>query len=361
MLSETRSRCASPRAATAVVAAIAAAAFGLLGCGASETGSSEAAANRRALTLVAAGETEPVRHAGDAADDPAIWIHPRDRRRSTIIATDKKGGLAVYDLSGRELQYLADGEMNNVDLRGGFPLGDGRVTLVAASDRTDDTIALYRVDEGMRRLSAVASFRAGITVYGLCMYRGRRSGAFYVFVDSKSGDVEQWQLLSRNGALTARRVRSFDVGSDVEGCVADDGLGHLYVGEEKRGIWKYGAEPRAGTRRTLVDSTGRDGHLTADVEGLAIAYGPGGTGVLVASSQGNDTFAVYRRQGDNEFVRTFRVGGGRRADDVQDTDGIDVTTAGLGPRFRAGLFVAQDGRNDGGNQNFKLVPWRRVR
>jgi myo-inositol-hexaphosphate 3-phosphohydrolase len=24
------------------------------------------------------------------------------------------------------------------------------------------------------------------------------------------------------------------------------------------------------------------------------------------------------------------------------------------------VFVAQDGRNPGGNQNFKLVPWREV-
>jgi len=44
---------------------------------------------------------------------------------------------------------------------------------------------------------------------------------------------------------------------------------------------------------------------------------------------------------------------------VSDTDGIDVTATPLGPRFPRGLFVAQDGRNDGANQNFKLVPWRR--
>src|SRR5215204_4006838 len=68
-------------------------------------------------------ETEPVRSGGDAADDPAIWVHPSNPAESTIIGTDKQGGLVVYDLAGKQLQYLSDGKMDNVDLRPGFPLG----------------------------------------------------------------------------------------------------------------------------------------------------------------------------------------------------------------------------------------------
>ena len=45
---------------------------------------------------------------------------------------------------------------------------------------------------------------------------------------------------------------------------------------------------------------------------------------------------------------------------AEDTDGIDVTTAGLGPAFPGGLFVAQDGKNEGSNQNLKLVPWQSI-
>src|SRR5688572_22724947 len=45
---------------------------------------------------------------GDAdADDPAIWVHPRDRARSLVIGTAKNGGLRVYDLAGREVQAIA--------------------------------------------------------------------------------------------------------------------------------------------------------------------------------------------------------------------------------------------------------------
>ena len=140
--------------------------------------------------------------------------------------------------------------------------------------------------------------------------------------------------------------------------MADDALGRLYVAEEDRGIWRYGAEPGAGSRRTLVDRTGAGGHLGADVEGLAIPAGPRGTGHLVASSQGDDRFAVYRRGGRNAYVRSFRSGPTAGIDGVTDTDGIDVTARPLGPRFPRGLFVAQDGDNDGAHQNFKLVPWR---
>ncbi|MGH9801131.1 MAG: phytase, partial [Blastocatellia bacterium] len=61
-------------------------------------------------------ETDPVPSGGDAADDPAIWIHPTDPVLSTIIGTNKQGGLAVYDLGGKQIQYLADGRMDNVDL-----------------------------------------------------------------------------------------------------------------------------------------------------------------------------------------------------------------------------------------------------
>ena len=54
------------------------------------------------------------------------------------------------------------------------------------------------------------------------------------------------------------------------------------------------------------------------------------------------------------------VTGGGTVDGVSDTDGIDVTGAALGADWPDGLFVAQDGENEGGNQNFKLVSWGEI-
>jgi 3-phytase len=316
-----------------------------------------AAATAGLEAIYATIETDPVPNGGDAADDPAIWVHPTDPSQSVIIGTNKQRGLFVYDLSGKQIQHLDDGMMDNVDLRDGFTLGGQKVSIVAASNRKDNSIALYKVNAQTRQLENVAArtIKHDVTAYGMCLFRSGKTGKTYYFATSKSGDVEQWELLDANGKVDAKKVRNFKVGGVVEGCVTDDELGHFYVSEEAVGIWKYGAEPEAGTTRTQVAKVG-DGNLFADVEGLAIAYGADGKGYLMASSQGNHSFVVYRREGNNEFVKKFRIADGDKVDGAEETDGIDVTTANLGPAFPNGVFVAQDGFNNNGNQNFKLVP-----
>jgi hypothetical protein len=140
-------------------------------------------------------------------------------------------------------------------------------------------------------------------------------------------------------------------------------LGWLYFAEEHSGIWKYEAEPDAGLSREKVDKTGTGGHLRADVEGLAIYYGSGGEGYLLASSQGNDMFAVYQRQGCNDYLGSFQVAANDELgiDGCQKTDGIDVTSIPLGTAYPGGLFAAHDSRNTGGTtSNYKLVPWESI-
>jgi len=309
-------------------------------------------------------ETEPVPDGGDAADDVAIWIHPADPALSTIIGTNKKGGLAVYDLEGRQIQYLADGRMNNVDLRYNFSLGGQAVTLVTATNRTDDTIAVYKVDPETRQLIDVAArpIDTGVDVYGICMYRSPVTGAMYTFVTSEKGDVQQWALFDRDHLVDGRLVRTLKLSSKAEGCVADDTLAVLYVGEEEVGIWKYGAEPDDGDDRLQVDTTKSGGHLVAQVEGLSLYYAHDGAGYLIASSQGSDEFVLYQRQDENAYVGRFMIIAGQSVDGVSDTDGLEVTNVALNDRFGQGLLVVQDDRNTDpdGNQNFKLVSWSSI-
>ena len=316
-----------------------------------------------ARTVAATVETDPVLSRGDAAEDVAIWIDPTDPSRSTLIGTDNDGGLAVYDLAGKQLQYLPDGKMQNVDLRAGFPLAGTNVVLVTASNRENNTIAIYKVNPASRLLENVAAraIQPTVVTYGSCMYHSPATGAFFTIVTTEEGTLEQWELLDVGGRVDGRKVRELSVapGQQLEGCVSDDQLSRLYVGEKENGIWRFGAEPNAVDPPVKVDSTGSTGHLVADVEGLTIAYGEGEGGYLIASSQGNNSFAVYERGGINAFVHRFEIRGGG-IDAAEDTDGIDVTTANVGPAFSSGFFVAQDGKNDGGNQNFKLVPWGSV-
>jgi len=313
------------------------------------------------LEVVAAVETEPVNTGGDSADDATLWVNPSDPAQSLVIGTNKKRGLAVYDLTGKEIQFLADGQMNNVDHRDDFPLGGNKVTLVAASNRSDNSIAIYKIDAETRRLENVAAGQnKTFDAYGSCMYKSNKTGKFYYIVTSKNGVAEQYELFDSGKGVSSRQVRRINVGTQLEGCVADDELGHLYIGEEHVGIWKYQAEPEAEPTRVEVDRVRPGGSLVADVEGLTIAYGSDGKGYLIASSQGNSTFAIYRREGDNTYVKSFRIVAGKGMDNVTDTDGIHVTTANLGPLFPKGVFIAQDGADDKGKQNFKLVPWQLI-
>ncbi len=317
-------------------------------------------------TPAARAQTEPVPSAGDAADDPAIWIHPDDPARSLVLGTDKKGGLHAYTLDGRPKQLVSPGSRpNNVDLLYGLRLGpDGRavdLAVASVSGKAGDGLKFWSIDPKSGDLAeagpTVPTFGGG-RPYGLCTYRSPRDGSAYAFVTDRDGRVEQYRLTTPgDGSIKAERTRGFAVGSQAEGCVADRERGRLYVGEEKAGIWEYGAEPDAGDARTLVARVGEHG-LAADVEGLAIYYAPGGKGYLIASSQGNGTFHVYEREAPHAHVLTIDPKAGA-IDDVADSDGIDVTNERTSDAFPRGVVVVQDGRNEG-RQNFKLFAWEDI-
>jgi 3-phytase len=320
-----------------------------------------------ARTVTPVIETPPVDTWGDAADDPAIWVHPNDPAKSLVIATDKNLGLYVYDLEGKLLQTLADGRMNNVDLRDGFVVDGKPRTLVAASNRTTKSIALYFLDPATRRLtSAGDAVPTGFAdPYGLCMYAAADAGGHFVFVnDSEDGRFRQWQITAANGRASAQQVREFVVGSQSEGCVADDEAGNLYITEEDGAFWKYSARADGGSARREIDRVEGTNGLKADIEGVSLWAGAEGRGYLVLSNQGADNYAVYRREGDNAFVGLFHVVAdpARGIDGVSETDGLDVSSAALGTRFPDGLLVVQDGRNlaPRERQNYKFVSWRDI-
>jgi len=311
-------------------------------------------------------ETLAVATGRDAADDPAIYLHPTDPALHAIIGTDKTGALNVYGLDGGLRQALPIGRVNNVDLRDGVLVGGVPRTLVATVNRTDDALWLYLVDEATGTLvpAHAAPVPSDVNeVYGLCLGRDPATGATWAFVNSAdTGEVEQYRITDAGDGVGAERVRTFVVGGQTEGCVVDDAAGRVFIGEEARGIRSYGADPAAGDAYTWVDTTEAGGHLSADVEGLAIVATGERSGFLVASSQGDSTFAVYDRQAPHPWLGSFRVADGETVDGVSGTDGIDATAAVLPEPFAGGLLVVQDDRNrepDAG-QNFKLVRWADV-
>ncbi|UTW57815.1 phytase [Kordiimonas sp. SCSIO 12603] len=319
-------------------------------------------------TVTANVETAPVEHGGDAADDPAIWVHPSNPALSLVIGTNKQGGLYSYTLDGKVHQYLADGKMNNVDIRYGFDLNGEKATILAASNRANRSIALYRMNEETGMLSDIADGPQPTRMedpYGLCMYQSTETGKTYVFINEKEGMVRQWELeASENGKVATKQVREFNVGSTAEGCVADDDNGILFQAEEDVALWAYGAEPNAGDARTEVTSIASNKALKDDLEGVSIYYGANGDGYLIQSSQGNNSYAVFDRKAPYTYRGSYSVIGDIASgiDGSSETDGLDVISTPLGEAFPHGLFIAQDGRNvmPAEKQNFKLVDFKKI-
>lgn len=334
--------------------------------------------------------------AGDA-DDPAIWVHPTDAAESLVLTALKDGGLAVFDLEGELVQSIAPDEYggvryNNVDLIYGFELGGESVDLAIASDRENDTLAIFQIDSTTGILSDVTSSEIletifGVddgeqTAYGIATYTSPVTGKSYAFATQREGDqIAQLELLDDGaGGVKAELVRTLTVpippdgeleDAQTEGIVVDRELGYLYVGQENLGIFKFFAEPYESDEGVLIDSI-EGGNLQADVEGLTIYYAENGTGYLLASSQGDSTFAVYTREGDNQYIGNIAIGASGSIDSVEESDGADVINVPLGNQYPFGLLVVQDGANDPQivvendeeleniSTGFKLVPWQNV-
>lgn len=296
----------------------------------------------------ASGETQPVASRLDAADDAVIIVAGS---AAWIVGADKKFGLRVYDLAGRQQAELGVGYLNNVDA---VELDDGNF-LIAASNRTTRAIDLFTASPRGESLDVRTTASIPLELddpYGLCM--ARLDDDVNVYVGDKSGQVERWRL---DTEFRGRRTAVYEFESQTEGCVVDVADGTLYVGEEAAGIW---AVRMHDGRKRMLDRVS-SGRLVADVEGLDIYYGD--ERLLIASSQGDDSFVIYRLPGGEPLTK-FRIGPNedRSVDGATETDGVAVTARALAGH-PAGLLVVQDGHNrrPPANQNFKLVDWRDIR
>lgn len=319
------------------------------------------------LTITPDAETRAIhaRSEEDAADDPAIWVHPTDPSKSMIYGTNKKGGLASYNLNGEEVAYYAIDNVNNVDILDGFTLGNKAVSILGCSNRTHQSINLFRIENATGELKPVTTDTLftdpGLVddIYGFCFARDRQTGTAYCVINAKNGLIQQFRMVEKQGKIGLELVRSIQMDSQPEGMVADEELGFLYIGEEGRGIWKVAIDPRSTAGKTfLKDSDDNNPNISYDIEGLSI-YKDNGKGYLIASSQGNFSYAVFERTGDNRYVGSFKITDSDRIDGAEETDGLDIVRDSLSPLYPKGLLVVQDGFNYEGPemvpQNFKLI------
>jgi len=316
-------------------------------------------------SVKASVETEAVSASveDDAADDPAIWYNAEKPYKSLVIGSNKTKGIDVYSLEGKLIGSYEVGRINNVDVRNKVHFRDTILDLVGGSNRSTKTLDFWNVDPATLELRSLGTIPSLLPdVYGFCLYQDPSSDEGYALINSKTGKVEQWELFYRNGKISGELTRTLQLPGQVEGMVADDQLGLLYVGVEEGGIYRFDASADGGIAGTLIaNSSEENPNIKYDVEGLTIYTNDDQNGYLIASSQGNNSYAVFERSGENKYLGSFIITDGS-IDGAEETDGIDATHLNLGENFPNGVFICQDGYNYNGDekvsQNFKIVDWR---
>lgn len=303
----------------------------------------------------------------------------------------------------------APGRYNNVDLVTGLRTSTGRADVAVVSDRGNDRLRIYRIDPSKPggpltditdpvTAPVFSTDQAEIndqrTAYGLATWQDKSTGRSYALVSRR----ERTRLAlvelkpTASGTVTYQQVRTLDLPASfrlpngttwspcaepgelpqVEGMVVDPATGTLYAGQEDVGIWRIRADltgkpvlvekvreygvPGVYDEETEECAAGADpgyggDRLSADVEGLTLLQESDGDGYLFASSQGDDTFALYDREVSegNEYEGGFRVGAASATlDGAQECDGAAVLNAPLGSRYPNGLLVVQDGHETPG-------------
>ena len=311
-------------------------------------------------------ETDPVENHGDAADDPAIWVNSHSASQSRIIGTDKKGALNSYDLAGKLVQSLPVGRVNNVDVGYKVSVAETKaqqsdtplIDIAVASNRSNNSLSVFEIDKRghMTQLGHISTTLNDI--YGMCLFVS--GGIAHVFANDTSGRFERYSVsISPDKAVDGHLTQSFSLPSQPEGCVVDTKTSTAYLGEEGAGIWALDITSNSNQPQFIAEI---EAPVEADVEGLAL-FNVDAQTYLIASSQGNNSYAIYHVHTENpevlELMGLVQITADKAAqiDGVSETDGLDVTNANLGGRFTEGLWVVQDGRNvmPSETQNFKLV------
>jgi myo-inositol-hexaphosphate 3-phosphohydrolase len=315
------------------------------------------------------------------ADDPSFWHNDADPLKSLVIATQKEAGYSIYDVNGATLADVKPGDIryNNVDIIYGFTLGGNTVDLAVFTDRMYDRFAIYTISAEAPYLTDVTDAASPAlfggdpgddTAYGLAVYESPSTGKFYAFA-TQAGTwfVKQFELAETGGKIgwTLVRTISLEAGDDdeqAEGMVVDQEYGIAYICQEEGGVYKVTAEPAGDIALGEDDMLAEEGdyNLVEDIEGVGMYYKSDGTGYVIVSSQGSNTFGVFDRV-SGDFINSFSViDNGEGVDGSQDCDGLDIMNMPFGTLFPSGIIIVQDGQDynhdtNDYSTNFKWIKW----
>ncbi len=93
-----------------------------------------------------------------------------------FLATDKRAGVAVYNMKGEQVQFLNVGRVNNIDLRYGLQYQGKKQDIAAATLRADNSVQLFAID-AQGQVKTALKFATPLTdIYGLCLHQSKSTG-----------------------------------------------------------------------------------------------------------------------------------------------------------------------------------------
>ncbi|TDD64603.1 phytase [Jiangella aurantiaca] len=298
-----------------------------------------------------------------SGDDPAIWVHPEHSGRSIVIVTAKEGGLRVYDLDSREVQWLpaapapradgVDGRYNNVDIAYGVRLGGRTVDVAVVSDRYNDQLRFFAIDPaGSRAATPLREVTAPEqeflfspdretvsneqTAYGVAVWQPDDRDTYAVVTQEGATTIATARLVARRDGTVAyadvEHLKLPDrfplpdggtwvpceepgVGPQLEGVAVDQRTDVLYATQEDVGLWRIPLPLGTGEPR-LIDEVADFGvHDVYDEETEeCVPVDPDQPGLggpnLVADAEGVDVYygrgrvgyVLVSSQGDDRFA-----------------------------------------------------------
>ncbi len=292
-----------------------------------------------AAPLTPVGATSPVPH---DADDPAVWIHPADPAKSLILGTDKNeetGGLYAWNLDGVEQWKVTPMDRpNNVDIV---------QSVAAVSERIQRRLRLVSIrsngtPQDVTGETAVFAHEQGEkgAPMGLAVW-SPVPGIYEAVVSPK--ESPRWRPLQRlSMSMESQRMNAQPVGrlgvysgdpeGEIEAMVIDRERGILFYADELSGIRAW--DLRADRALSHFGLTGYDG----DREGLAIWRRGGGT-LLVSCDQNEQASRLHIWDVKNPS-RPVRIAIIPTVSD--STDGIEISTEAVSPKYPAGILVMMD-------------------
>ncbi|MDX1279413.1 phytase [Oceanihabitans sediminis] len=304
-------------------------------------------------------------------DDPAIWIHPTNPKKSIVLGTDKdmNGGLYAYDLDGKIINKVLNLKRpNNVDIAYGYNWGGEKIDIAVLTERKANSIRVFRlpdltpIDDGGIKVFENEKGEGHNEPMGISLYTKTTDSTsqVYAIVGRKSGPsgsyLWQYELSTdENKVVKGMKVRAFGEYSgrkEIEAIAVDNALGFVYYSDETAGIRKYYADPELNDNTQLSFFGQED--AKRDHEGIAIYTTGKGTGYILVSDQQANKFLVYSREGASHDKHTHNLITSVSVS-TDECDGAEATNVNLGEHFPKGMLVAMTN-----GKSFHFYDWRQI-